>query len=156
MSGEDLFIIRQAHGSWRASGLREKLADENTLALALLAAPPTPVPVRGVVRSKLRKSNRTESERRAERKASYSNLPHQDGHGARCQTEGARTQRGGRWEQRQLAAVTKNSKLTHGWCLRVKNQTVGLLIILGCLLSAVKYQEPGKQGIQSEGYKERG
>lgn len=96
---------------------REKLADESSLALALLAAAPHPRPsytARGVVRSKLGQSHRTETVRREERKAGYSNSPHQDGHGAWCQTEGARTQRGGRWEQRQLAAVTKNSKLTHG------------------------------------------
>lgn len=33
----------------------------------------------------------------------------------------------------------------------LKSQIVELLIILGSLLLVVKYQETGKQGIQSEG-----
>ena len=41
----------------------------------------------------------------------------------------------GVWKkQRHLAAVKKNSKLTHGWCLRLRNQIVELLIIFGSLL----------------------
>lgn len=148
-----LISIQQMNRSWTASLLPEKAGRWEPL---LCHYSPTGYTVHGVVSSKPRKSNRTERGRESKKKSQLLE-PATPGWTRSTVPDRRRqsTQKGVRREQRHLAAVKTNSKLTHGCCLRVKNQIVELLIILGSLLSVVKYQEHGKQGIQSEGYKER-